>query len=315
MRRLTLSDVTGTLAPNVLTLGNFDGVHRGHQLLVAEALAKGAAARLPVVVATFEPHPARVLDPERAPQLLMTLSQRAEALEALGVHALVSIGFDREMAALSAGDFARAIVVGRLGAGLVVVGPGFRFGHARGGDVALLRQLGEELGFGVAEVAPLIEAGRAVSSTRVREAVALGDVGLARALLGRSFASEGIVVVGDGRGRAIGVPTANLAPENEAIPANGVYAAWSRLGSGQRTWSPRWPAVVNIGTRPTFAGKERRVEAHLIGFSGDVYGWSMRIEYTRRLRAERAFADAAGLVAQIGRDIQSASETLERSES
>jgi riboflavin kinase / FMN adenylyltransferase len=314
MRRLTLAGLSGTLAPNVLTLGNFDGVHRGHQLLVAEALAKGGEAGLPVVVATFDPHPARVLEPERAPQTLMTLSQKADALDALGVDALVSIGFDREMAALSAGDFARAILVGRLGARLVVVGPGFRFGHARGGDVALLRQLGEELGFGVAEVAPLVDGGRAVSSTRVREAVALGDVGMARALLGRSFANEGVVVAGDGRGRAIGVPTANLAPENEAIPANGVYAAWCRLRSGQGTWSSSWPAAVNIGTRPTFAGKERRVEAHLLGFSENAYGRSMRIEYWRRLRAEKVFADAAGLVAQVGVDIQSARETLTGSE-
>lgn len=310
MQRIQLGELTATLPASVLILGNFDGVHRGHQTLVQEALRWARQEGLAVTVGTFDPHPARVLDPARAPQRLMTLPQKSEALERLGVNRLVVIEFTRELAALTAEEFARAILVRQLGARVVVAGSGFRFGRGRAGDIATLRSLGAALDFVVSEVAPLVEAGRPVSSTRVREALAQGEVESARALLGRPFANDGVIVTGDGRGRTLGIPTANLVPENEAVPADGVYAAWCRLRRGADAWGQAWPAVVNLGRRPTFAGSEHRVEAHLIGFSGDAYGAGMRIEYTRRLREERRFADAQALRAQVEADMREAREAL-----
>jgi riboflavin kinase/FMN adenylyltransferase len=310
MQRIQLSELTATLPASVLILGNFDGVHRGHQTLVQEALRWGRQEGLAVTVGTFDPHPARVLYPEHAPQRLMTLTQKSEALEGLGVNRLVVIEFTRELAALTPEEFARAILVRRLGARVVVAGSGFRFGRGRAGDIAALRSLGAALDFAVSEVAPVVEAGRPVSSTRVREALAQGEVEFARALLGRPFANDGVIVTGDGRGRTLGIPTANLVPENEVVPADGVYAAWCRLRRGADAWGREWPAVVALGRRPTFAGSEHRVEAHLIGFSGDAYGVAMRIEYTRRLREERRFADAQALRAQIEADVREAREAL-----
>jgi len=310
MQHIQLAEVTATLPASVLTLGNFDGVHRGHQLLVQEALRWGCQEALGVTVATFDPHPARILDPEHAPQRLMTLAQKREALAGLGVKRLVVIEFTRELAALTPEEFARTILVRRLGARVVVAGSGFRFGRGRAGDIATLRSLGAALDFAVSEVTPLVEAGRPVSSTRVREALAQGEVDSARVLLGRSFANDGAIVRGDGRGRTLGIPTANLVPENDAVPTDGVYAAWCRLRSGTDAWGRAWPAVVNLGRRPTFAGSEHRIEAHLMGFSGDAYGAAMRIEYWQRLREERRFAGAQALRAQVEADMHEAREAL-----
>ena len=310
MQRIQLADLTSRLPAGVLTLGNFDGVHRGHQLLVQEALRCGRDSGLDVTVATFDPHPTSILAPERAPQALTTLAQKGEVLEALGVSRMVVIEFTRELAALTPEEFADAILVRRLGAGVVVAGAGFRFGRGRAGDIAMLSSLGAGLGFRVSEVAPLVDGGRPVSSTRVRQALAAGDVEVTRALLGRPFATDGVVVTGDGRGRTLGIPTANVVRENEAVPADGVYAGWCRLRRGAHTWGPVWPSVVSLGRRPTFGGVEHRVEAHLMGFSGDVYGAFMRIEYWKRLRAERRFADAQALLAQVAVDMREAREAL-----
>jgi len=306
MEQLRLEDRAGERAQDAVTLGNFDGVHRGHQLLVEKVVREAGRGAGRAVVATFEPHPARVLDPPRAPVALMTLAQKAETLEALGVGRLVVLPFDAELARIDADDFARGILRERLGARVIVVGRGFRFGSGRRGDVAALRKAALE----VVEIAPVMEDGEPVSSTRVRAAVAAGDVDLAHRLLGRPFANDGSVVAGDRRGRALGIPTANLVAENEALPGDGVYAARCRLFDAGR-WGPRVSAVVNVGGQPTFGGQERRVEAHLLELEGEIYGRRLRIEYHARLRSQRRFEDAAALLGQVREDIARARRLLE----
>lgn len=288
-----------------VTVGNFDGVHRGHQTLVAAASSRARASGGAVVALTFEPHPARVLHPGRAPGALTTLAQKEELLAGLGVHRLAVLPFDRSVAALSAGEFAREILVRTLGARDVVVGESFRFGRGREGDAPTLRGLGEELGFRVVALPPVLEAGAPVSSSRVRDALGRGDVDAARALLGRAPFVDARVVRGDGRGRTIGVPTANLEPENEVLPARGVYAATCRVGGGDVR-----PAVVNLGRRPTFGGGAETVEAHLLDFEGDLYGARLRLFFVARLRGEERFPDAGALVARIREDVARARALL-----
>ncbi|HEY7511690.1 MAG TPA: bifunctional riboflavin kinase/FAD synthetase [Vicinamibacteria bacterium] len=295
-------------APAV-TIGNFDGVHRGHQALVATAVEEahrrqGAAAAL-----TFDPHPARVLDAARAGPALTTLEQKAELLSGLGLDALVVVPFDAPRAAQSAEAFVREVLAETLHARAVVVGRAFRFGHDRAGDAALLARLGEALGFAVQAIAPVEHEGEPISSTRVRRALQKGRVEEAAALLGRPYFVDGTVARGEGRGRALGVPTANLDLLNEALPALGVYAGWCRLlEAGER---PRWPSVVNVGTRPTFAGRHTTVEAHLLDRDLDLYGRHMRLEFVARLRDEQAFPGPQALVEQIRRDIERARPLLD----
>jgi riboflavin kinase/FMN adenylyltransferase len=289
-----------------VAVGNFDGVHRGHQALVARAVAAAAEGGGTAVVLTFDPHPARVVAPEAAPSALMTLEQKAETLVRLGIQAMAVLPFTPAVAAASPQDFAAGVLHRDLGAAAVVVGTNFRFGHGRSGDVAVLRRHGEAAGFRVVEVAPVIVDGERVSSSRIREALARGDARRAAALLGRPHCIEGRVVPGDGRGRTIGVPTANLQPVNETLPALGVYAAWCWRG-GARTAAA---AVVNVGRRPTFGGGAVSVEAHLLDFAGDLYGDVMALSFVARLREEKAFAGPDALVAQIREDVRAARDVL-----
>ena len=285
--------------PASVAVGNFDGVHRGHQALVAAAVARSRATGGAAVVLTFDPHPARVLRPQEAPAALTTLAQKEELVAALGIDRLVVVEFDTRLAALSPEAFAREVLQQALGARHVVVGESFRFGRGREGDPRRLEALGASLGFAVEVVPPLLEGGRAISSSRVREALESGDVGEARTLLGRDYFVDGEVVRGDGRGRTIGVPTANLAPEEQILPANGVYAARCRTGAG--AWHA---AAVNVGERPTFGGGRVRLEAHLLDFEGDLYGAQLRVAFHERLRGEQRFGGKDALVAQIRRDIE-----------
>jgi len=290
-----------------VTIGNFDGVHRGHQALVASTLERARAVSGTAVVLTFDPHPARLLNPGRAPSALCTPIQKAEMLGALGVDRLAVLPFTPELARKGAEEFVREIVVSLLQARAVIVGEGFRFGRGREGDLSALRSLGQRLGFEVVAVAPVTHAGAAVSSSRVREALARGDVGEARALLGRAFWVEGRVVRGEGRGRRLGIPTANLETENETLPETGVYAGTCRLPSGEAV-----PAVVNRGRRPTFGPGAETLEAHLLGWSGDLYEARVRVGFEARLRDERRFADPAALAAQIREDAAHAEAILAR---
>jgi riboflavin kinase/FMN adenylyltransferase len=293
------------LGPASVAVGNFDGVHRGHQALVAAAVARSRASGGSAVVLTFDPHPARVLRPQAAPAALTTLAQKEELVAALGIDRLVVVPFDARLAALSAEAFAREVLQQALVARHVVVGESFRFGRGREGDPRRLETLGASLGFAVEVVPPLVEGGRPISSSRVREAVERGDVGEARTLLGRDYFVDGEVVHGDGRGRTIGVPTANLAPAEQILPAHGVYAARCQPGAG--AWHA---AAVNVGERPTFGGGRVRLEAHLVDFEGDLYGARLRVAFHERLRGEQRFESKDALVAQIRRDIEAARARL-----
>jgi riboflavin kinase/FMN adenylyltransferase len=292
-----------------VTVGNFDGVHRGHQALLAAAEEEAARAKGTVVVLTFEPHPLRVIDPDRAPSTLMTFDQKAEVLASLGVEVLAVLPFTPARAAQPPDEFAREVLAGALAARAVVVGEGFRFGRGRAGDVALLRRVGAERGFVVRPVPPVLHRGAPISSSRIRDALAEGRVEVARALLGRPFFLDGLVVRGEGRGRTLGIPTANLDVVNETLPARGVYAAWVRRLDAQP--SERWPAVANLGRRPTFSGENTTVEAHVLDRQDDLYGARLRLEFALRLRDERAFAGPQALVEQIRRDIDAARPVLD----
>lgn len=290
--------------------GNFDGVHRGHQALVNAALRDARAARGTAVVLTFDPHPSSVLSPDRAPASLMTLEQKAEVLAALGVEKLAVLPFTHELSEQSPEDFARSVLRDALGARVVVVGANFRFGRGRSGDVKRLRALGRKLGFRVHGLAAVVHEGAPISSTRIREALARGAVSAARDMLGRRYFIDGRVVPGEGRGRGLGFPTANLATENEMLPGAGVYACWSRLL--EDTDAAHRPAVVNVGRRPTFGAGETRVEAHLLGFAGDLYDRRLRLEFADRLREEVSFAGPKELAQQIRQDAALAGRILEK---
>jgi riboflavin kinase/FMN adenylyltransferase len=302
MERVRLERLAGRgWSSPAVTIGNFDGVHRGHRALAAAAKRWARAHGGRAVVLTFDPHPARVLAPERAPRLLTTAKQKAELLEALGIDILAVLPFTPELQHLEADEFARRVLAGALGARQVAIGEGFRFGHDRRGDVAMLRRLGVELGFGVEDVAPVLHDGRPISSSRAREALLRGAVEEARDLLGRRYFVDGLVVDGERRGRTLGFPTANLDPENEILPGAGVFVARCRLARGEWRW-----AVVNVGRRPTFGGGEVSVEAHLLGFDGDLYGSPLRIAFHARLRGEQRFEGPEALVAQIRKDVSRA---------
>ncbi len=291
--------------PSAVTAGNFDGVHRGHQALVSAAVARARAAGGRSIVLTFDPHPARVLRPAHAPAALTTLAQKEELLAGLGVDRLAVLPFDAELARLSPEEFARAVLRDTLRARDVVVGESFRFGHRREGDARTLVELGARLGFDVHAVPAVLDGGRPVSSSRIRSELGHGHVGAAAALLGRPYFVDAGVVRGEGRGRTLGVPTANLASDNEILPAPGVYAGYCRVPPGEP-----WPAVVNLGRRPTFGGGELALEAHLIGFAGDLYGARVRLSFHERLRDEERFPSQEALVARIRDDVERTRDLL-----
>jgi riboflavin kinase/FMN adenylyltransferase len=283
-----------------VAIGTFDGVHLGHRAVLAEARAWADRLGGELVAVTFTPHPAEVVRPEAGPIPWITPPPaRARQLRGLGVDRVEELRFDPALAAVPAEAFVTDTLVGRLGAGRVTVGEGFRFGAGGRGDVRVLAALGERSGFGVSVVAPVLVEGLPAASTRVRRAVAAGDLDLAARLLGRPFSVSGRVVEGDRRGRTLGFPTANLEwPQQVALPPDGVYAAWARLPSGAVH-----RAAASLGRRPTFGGGPRRLEAHLIGFAGDLYGAELELWLWRRLRDEARFADADALAAAIADDV------------
>jgi riboflavin kinase/FMN adenylyltransferase len=291
--------------PLAVSLGNFDGVHLGHARLVAETVREARATGGPAVVLAFDPHPARVLHPERAPATLITIAQKAELLAGLGIDRLAVLPFTKEVASLDAGSFAREVLVGCLGAVAVVVGANFRFGRGRSGDAGALAALGAGLGFRVRSVEPVLHEGAPISSTRIRAALAAGDVAEAQRMLGRRFFVDGTVVAGDGRGSTIGFPTANVETVNEALPAHGVYACLLSVGS-----EPARPAVANLGRRPTFGEGASRLEVHVLDFAGDLYGARVRVSFAARLREEKRFAGPDELVRQIADDAARARQLL-----
>jgi riboflavin kinase/FMN adenylyltransferase len=279
----------------------FDGVHRGHQATIGHAVKRAKDLGVQCVVVTFDPHPAEVVRPGSHPAVLTEPAHRAELIEALGADVLCVIPFTPEFSRVSAEEFVHDVLVEHLHAALVVVGENFRFGHRAAGDVPLLIRLGRTFGFGV-ESAPLVaDDGTVFSSTYIRSCVDAGDVAAAAAALGRPHRLEGVVVRGDRRGREIGFPTANLmCGRYAAVPADGVYAAWLVRGS---RGDQRLPAAVSIGTNPTFAGRERRVEAYVLDFEGDLYGERVALDFVANLREMRTYDGVEPLIAQIRDDV------------
>jgi len=280
-------------------IGNFDGVHRGHQAVLGRALREAAAHGLVPTVLTFDPHPALVLGRD-APPFLTSHEDKVRLLRELDpALEVVTWTFSRELAASSPEEFARTVLVDALSARIVVVGQNFRFGHGRSGDLERLHELGRDLGF-VARSEPLQgDAAGPYSSTRVREALEQGDVRGAAALLGRDHFLSGVVMRGDGRGRKLGFPTANLGGVSVAVPADGVYAGLADFGEGARL------AVMNIGGRPTFTNV-RALEVHVVGAAPDLYDKRLTVHFRERLRATRRFDSVEDLVRQIGADVEHA---------
>ncbi len=285
---------------SVVTIGVFDGVHKGHQATIGHAVARARELDVRSVVVTFDPHPAEVVRPGSHPAVLTEPARKAELIEALGVDVLCVVPFTPEFSRLPAEEFVHDILVEHLHAALVVVGANFRFGHRAAGDVALLERLGRTFGFGV-EGGPLVaEAGTVFSSTYIRSCVDAGDVAAAAVALGRPHRVEGVVVRGDQRGRELGYPTANLLTHRyAAVPADGVYAA--RL---KRRGREPLAAAVSIGTNPTFSGRERRVEAYALDFTGDLYGERLALDFVAHLREQRTYDSIEPLVAQIAEDVE-----------
>ncbi|MDD5565012.1 MAG: bifunctional riboflavin kinase/FAD synthetase [Thermoanaerobaculaceae bacterium] len=287
----------------VITIGNFDGVHVGHRMLLAGAVERARALGVPAVALTFEPHPEKVLRPDSGLKLVNTRAQKAQLLERLGLDTLVEIGFDRRFAAISAQDFAREFLFRRLAPAEVRLGTNFRFGSGRLGDVNFLSTLGHEMGFAVVGVEPLKEGGEVVSSTRVRREIARGHVDEAWRLLARPFYVDGRVYRGKRFGRQLGFPTINVNVENELLPAHGVYVTAIHIPSYSRVF----PSVTNIGVRPTvYENSQVTVECHVLNFTGDVYQEPVRLSFLRRVRDEKVFGSSMELVAQIRRDVQAA---------
>ena len=286
----------------VVALGNFDGVHLGHQAVLRRAAEEGQRRGATVVAAIFDPHPRAILGPRVQPELLTTLQLRREVLLCYGADEVRVIRFDEELSRKSPEEFVRDVLVGEIGAEVVVVGENFRFGHRAVGDVEdlarLMRSLGGEA-YGVAVRGEVEKGG--ISSTRIRELVAEGAVDEAAKLLGRPYVLRGEVVVGDRRGTSIGFPTANVLPGPAVVvPARGVYAGFVRVGSDV------YAAAINVGVAPTFGRGESSVEAHLLDFEGDLYGRVVDAGFVRRIRPEWKFSSVGELKEQIARDVEEA---------
>jgi riboflavin kinase/FMN adenylyltransferase len=285
--------------PSALTIGNFDGVHAGHRAILRRVVALARERGWKPSVLTFDPHPARIVAPERAPRLLTTPEERVRLMREAGIEQVLILPFTRELAGFSPERFVREIVVERLEARAVLVGDNFRFGHEHAGDTRLLAELGRRYGFLVEAVPAVRMRGRVVSSSEVRGLIEAGNVSLAARLLGRPYALAGEVVSGQGIGSKQTVPTLNLAPAAEVLPARGVYITRTTDAETGR----RWNSVTNIGTRPTFGGDSVTVETFLLDPLDGESPRAIRVEFLRRLREERRFEDAAALKRQILRDV------------
>jgi riboflavin kinase/FMN adenylyltransferase len=298
----------------VVTIGVFDGVHRGHAGIIGKAVELGRERDVPSVLITFVPHPSEVVRPGSHPPVLTTIVRRAELVEQLGVDVFCALPFTLEFSRMPADEFAHHALVERLHAVDVVVGENFRFGHKAAGDVALLHRLGERFGFTAHGIPLLREGDTPLSATYVRTCVQAGDMQAAAVALGRPHRVDGVVERGDRRGRELGFPTANLRTDAwAAVPADGVYAGrvwqldeWGRT-AGER---PMGDAAISVGTNPTFDVRQRRVEAYILDFEADLYGQSIGIEFITRLRGMERFDDVQTLVRQMHADVEAARAAL-----
>jgi riboflavin kinase/FMN adenylyltransferase len=296
-----LDSLDRTLYPRpVLALGNFDGVHVGHQAIFHQVVKQAKAIDGTSMVFTFDPHPLQVLAADKAPPLLTTCEQKLRLIAALGIAVGLRVPFTEAFARQEPLDFIRDVLCRQIGAHALVVGYDFRFGHRRAGTVALLQEQAALYGYRVTVIEAIRKAGMVVSSSNIRQLLQQGQVEEAARLLGRCYAIEGRVVQGFRRGATLGFPTANVQPVNEVIPHTGVYAV--RVG-----WEGRvYAGVANVGYNPTFANQALSVEAHLFDFAADLYGATVSVEFLERIRAERRFASVEELAAQIARDVKKA---------
>lgn len=323
-----LAEVPGGFGPSVVTIGNFDGVHQGHQQVLRQLIEAARKADAAAVAVTFDPHPAQVHRPDSAPELIMGLEDRLETLEATGLDGVLVMHYTLELAAQTPEEFVRSVFVEGLGAAQVFIGHDVRFGKDNSGDLATMQQLGSQYGFDVvvidefgsaatgSEVGAIWQdsdlANRRCSSTWLRELLTDGDVKTAERVLGRPHRVRGEVVRGAARGRALGFPTANLSSHSTGfIPADGVYAGWMTDAGGRR-----WPAAVSVGSNPTFEGVPRQVEAHVIGRPDeapedfDLYGQMVVVEFIDRLRGMVAYRGPEALVDQMRLDVEQARRVL-----
>ncbi len=293
----------------IVTIGNFDGVHRGHRKILEEVANRGRETGLPSVAITFEPHPLAVLRPDHTPRQIQTLRQKEEAIEALGIETLLIIPFTRDFSLTEPEDFVREFLAERLGASEMRLGQHFAFGRGKRGDLALLERMGPECGFTASGIDEVIHEGEPISSTRIRNALERGDVADANAMLGREYELDGIVSKGEKVGHKIGYPTINLAPENDFHPADGVYVTRIEI----RSFGGRFGGVTNVGTRPTlYEDKKTTIETFVFDFAANVYGERVRLFFLERLREERKFPSLEALTEQISRDIEAAKAFLTR---
>jgi riboflavin kinase / FMN adenylyltransferase len=304
--------VRPVVGPVVVALGNFDGVHLGHQVVVRRAVEEARSRGLRAVAVTFDPHPRAVLRPGSEPKLLTVLEVREELLLGCGVDEVRVLRFDLELSKKSPGDFVREVLVGELGAGVVVVGENFRFGYKASGDVKDLDRHMRDAG-GEAYAVPTYVlgdaagSGEAINSTRIRMLLHDGEAREAARLLGRPYSLRGVVVEGDKRGHALGFPTANVLPGSVAlVPGRGVYAGHVRVGE------ERYGACTNVGVAPTFERRESRVEAYLLNYEGDLYGEVIDVTFEERLRPEKQFSGVYELKEQIARDVAEARRVVGR---
>ncbi len=306
-------ELKGPIYHPVVTIGNFDGLHVGHRAIVETVVERARQLGGEAVAYTFYPHPRKVLTPDRAPRLLTTIEQRVELLRTAGVDTVIVEPFTDEFSKMPAEDFIRTVLHQRIRPVEVYVGYDFHFGRDREGSMRLLTELGPKLGFSVTIIPEVTVDAGDVNSTRIRQMLSEGRVEEAFAMLGRNYTVRGRIVEGHRRGHELGFPTANLEPENEILPAAGVYAGQLRfLDDGSPQAGSEYFAVTNVGVRPTFDDERRLIaEAHLLDFSGDIYGRRVELSFAHHLRDERRFAGVEGLRKQIARDVEEGRRRLE----
>jgi len=299
-----LTNITTKFKNSIVTLGNFDGLHLGHQALINMVVGRAKETGASSLVVTFRPHPLKILAPEKCPPLISIYEEKIKLFERLGIDVLVKIPFTMEFSSMPSSDFVKDVLCDLLGAREIFVGYNYRFGKGREGNIETLKKLGKKLGFTVKEVEQVSLQGEEISSSKIRQLLKDGEVEHAAKLLGRTYAITGIVIRGDGRGRGLGFPTANIVPKHTIVPANGVYAA--RLYVRDKLYD----GIANIGMRPTFNKESLTVEVNIFDFNEDIYSEEVSLYFVRKIREEKKFADAGELVSQIFSDIKTAKKIL-----
>jgi riboflavin kinase / FMN adenylyltransferase len=300
-----IEDQQLAMTGSVVTLGNFDGIHLGHQALVRHTVEESKRLGYPSIVLTFEPHPLKVLAPERAPRLLLTYQDKLELFQAYGVDIVVAQRFDRQFASITAEDFIRRLLVGRLKTKKLWVGRDLRFGQGRKAGTEDLMRVAPQIGFQVGVLDPISSNGIRISSSRIRGLVEAGCVDEVQPMLGRYHFVSGRVVTGQGRGRKLGFPTANISSQSEVIPLNGIYATLIEVRNR------RWLSVSSVGVNPTFGDGPRTVESFIFGLERDIYGESAKLSFVKRIRDEKKFASVQDLIAQMHGDVDRAKAIFE----